>query len=191
MRGLPTLLALGLAALVVPGAVAYAQARVLPEKSEIRFVVKQENVPIEGKFRKFTAEVTFDPNRPEAGRAVVDIDPGSIDLNSGEAEAEIRDKLWFNIAVFPQARFTMTSMKALEGGRFEARGTLTIKGVTRELAAPFTLRQQGGESIAEGTVVLKRLEFKVGEGEWADPATVANEVQVRFRLTMTGVPQAK
>ena len=170
---------------------AYAQQKVLLDKSELRFTARQENVPMEGKFRKFTADVSFDPNQPQAAKAALDIDLNSIDMNSNEAETEVKRKPWFNAELFPHAKFTLASAKSLGGGKYEAQGKVTIKGVTRDVVAPFTLRQQGGEAIAEGNLILKRLDFKIGEGEWADTDTVSNDVQVRFRLTMTGVAAGK
>ena len=167
---------------------ALAQQKLLAEKSELRFVAKQENVPMEGRFRKFAAEVNFDPQKPEASKATIDIDLNSIDMGSPDAESEIKGKPWFNVPVFPRATFALTSVKPLGGGKYEAQGKLSLKGIARDVAAPFQLRQQGGESIAEGAFAMKRLDFKIGEGEWSATDTVANDVQVRFRLVMTGVP---
>lgn len=170
---------------------AFAQQRVLLDKSELRFVATQEKVPMEGKFRRFAADVSFDPDRPEQSRAMIDVDLNSIDLNSDEAEAEVKDKLWFNAAMFPHATFVLSAVKPLGAGKYEAQGTLSIKGIARRVAAPFTLKRQGGQTIAEGGFILKRLDFKIGEGEWSATDTVANDVQVRFRLAMTGVPAAR
>jgi hypothetical protein len=52
---------------------------------------------------------------------------------------------------------------------------------------PATVTQSGGNTLAAGSFTIKRLEYKIGEGEWNDPSLVADEVQVRFKLTLTGV----
>jgi hypothetical protein len=52
---------------------------------------------------------------------------------------------------------------------------------------PVTLTQAGGTTTATGAFAIKRLEFKIGEGEWADTSMVANDVQVKFKLAVTGV----
>ena len=157
---------------------------VLAEKSFIRFVSKQMNVPVEGRFRKFDASVTFDPAKPEAAKAEFIVDPGSIDLGSEEGETEARGKLWFNVAAFPQAKFVATSVKALGGGKFEARGKLTIKGIGQDVVAPFTLSEAGGMRTVEGQFAMKRLQFKIGEGTWSDTDTVADDVLVKFRFVL-------
>jgi len=43
-------------------------------------------------------------------------------------------------------------------------------------------------TTASGAFVIKRLDFKIGDGDWKDTSMVANDVQVRFKLTLTGVP---
>lgn len=157
---------------------------VQPDKSRIAFVSKQMGVPVEGEFRKFAAQIAFDAAKPEAGRAQVDIDLASIDAGSTEANDEVKSKGWFNVREFPTARFVSTAVKALGGGRFEARGQMTIKGRTRDVVAPFTYRMDGANAVLEGVIPVMRLQYGVGEGAWSDTATVADEVQVKFRFAV-------
>ena len=53
---------------------------------------------------------------------------------------------------------------------------------------PVTLSQSGGYTTATGAFVIKRLDFRIGDGEWKDTSMVANDVQVKFKLSLTGVP---
>lgn len=161
-----------------------AQQKVDPARSSIRFVTRQMNVPVEGRFGKFDATVAFDPARPEATKAEFEVDLGSIDLGNAEGETEAKRKAWLNIDAFPKARFVARSVKALGGGKFEASGPLTIKGVSHDIVAPFTLAEAAGVRTVEGQFALKRLRFRIGEGPWADTDTVADEVLVRFRFTL-------
>ena len=163
---------------------AAAQQKIVPAKSQIRFVTKQMNVPVEGAFRKFDGAVTFDPAKPEATKAEFEVDLGSIDLGNAEGETEAKRKVWLNVEGFPKAKFVASSVKSLGGGKFEARGPLTIKGASQEVVAPFTLAEAGGVRTVEGQFPLKRLQYKIGEGPWADTETVADEILVRFRFTL-------
>ena len=43
------------------------------------------------------------------------------------------------------------------------------------------------DPLATGVLPIKRLAFKIGDGEWADTSMVADEVQVKFKLALTGV----
>ena len=170
-------------ALALP-AFAQAPQKVIAEKSHIRFAFKQMNVPVDGRFRKFDASVSFDPKKPEATRAEFEVDLASIDLGNAEGETEARRKPWLNIEAFPKAKFVAAAVKATGPGRYEATGPLTIKGATQNITAPFTLVDAGGVRTVEGQFPLRRLRFKIGEGPWSDTETVADEVTVRFRFVI-------
>lgn len=177
-----------LAAALLAAAPAWAQpAKLVPAQSEIRFTSRQMGVPVDGNFRKFDAQVDFDPKKPEAARIAITIDLASINLGAPESEAEVVKPLWFNVAKFPQASFTSTAVKATGPGKFDVAGKLNIKGNVRDMTVPVVLTQAGGATTATGGFVLKRADFKIGEGEWADTSMVANDVQVKFKLQLTGV----
>jgi polyisoprenoid-binding protein YceI len=174
--------AIALLALFASVAHAEEYTAVSTDKSSFVFVYRQMNVPVEGRFGKFSAQLKFDPAKPATASAAIDIDLASIDTGSAEANDEVAGKLWFNTKAFPSARFVASTFRPLGGNRYEAVGKLTIKGRTQDTVAPFTFAGQGRTGIAEGALVIKRGDFGIGEGIWADFGTVANEVQIKFRL---------
>jgi polyisoprenoid-binding protein YceI len=156
--------------------------------SEIAFTTRQMGVPVEGSFAKFSAQVALDPKKPETGSVAFSIDTGSARFGSPELDAEVPKPTWLNVAKFPQASFQSSSIKASGPGRFDVTGKLVIKGATRELVVPVLVTQAGASSTASGSFVIKRLDFKVGEAEWADTSMLANDVSVRFKLVLSGLP---
>lgn len=182
MNKLIALLALSLLPL---SAAAVGYSSIALDKSGISFVSTQMNVPMEGKFGKFTAQLDFNPANPEAARAQVDIDVNSIDVGSSDANDEAKSKDWFNVKVYPAAKFVSSSLKPLGGGRYQAMGKLTIKGQTHDVSALFTVKPQGAVAAFDGGFAIKRLQFGIGEGIWTDTETVADEVQIRFHLVAT------
>ena len=105
-----------------------------------------------------------------------------------ETDAELPKPAWFDAAKHPSASFESTAIKALGEGRFEVAGKLAIKGAARDVVVPVALAQAGPRSIATGAFTIKRLDFGIGEGEWSDTSIVANDVQVRFKLALSGLP---
>jgi polyisoprenoid-binding protein YceI len=166
---------------------ACAQQKVLPAQSEIAFTSKQMGVPVDGKFRKFDAQVAFDPKKPEAAKIGFTIDLASVTLGAAETEAEVAKPDWFNTKAFPQASFQSTSVKATGPGKFDVAGKLAIKGASHDVVVPVTLAQAGANTTASGSFVIKRLDFKIGDGDWKDTSMVANDVVVKFKLALTGV----
>jgi len=165
-----------------------ATAKLVPEKSQIAFVSKQMGVPVEGSFKRFDAQVAFDPKKPEGGSVVLQIDTASAAFGIPMSDAELPKPTWFDTAHFPQASFRSSAIKALGEGRFEMAGKLTIKGVSKAVTVPVSITSSGGAySVATGTLTIQRLDYKVGDGEWTDTSVVGNEVQVRFKLTLAGL----
>jgi len=181
-----TLAAALLAALAQPAAAQPKPAQ-LQAGSEIAFTTKQMGVPVEGKFGKFTAQITLDPKKPESGSVAFSIDTGSARFGSAELDAEVPKAIWLNVPKFPQASFQSSAVKAAGPGKFEVAGKLTIKGVVRDVSVPVQVTQAGATSTATGAFAIKRLAFKVGEGEWTDTSMLADDVQIRFKLVLSGL----
>ena len=181
-----TLAALGalLAGTALP---ARADQKLLAAQSEIAFTSKQMGVPVDGKFRKFDAQVAFDPKKPEAAKIGFTIDLASASIGTAETEAELAKPDWFNTKAFPQATFQSSAVKALGGGKFEVSGRLAIKAVGHDVVVPVTLLQAGANTTASGVFGIKRLDFRIGDGDWKDTSMVADAVQVKFKLVLTGV----
>ena len=183
MRRLWILLALtGILADVPARAASYGQ--IDPAQSKLTFVSRQMGVPVNGKFRRFQGQIAFDPARPEAGKARIEVDLASIDAGSREADEEVVGKDWFFTKNFPTAVFEVQRVKPLGNGRYEVQGSLTLKGRSRAVTAQVNFREAGGSGIFEGGFMLKRLDFGIGEGPWGDPGTVADEVQVNWILNL-------
>ena len=173
-----------LAMLLMASSAAGAQA-VLIDKSEIRFISRQMGVNVEGRFRKWKANVDFRPKDLAKSRAEFEIDLASIDLASEESETELRRPRWFDTAKFPVATFQSTAMKDLGGDRYEISGKLTLKGTVQDEKIPIEVKKDAaGNSVATGEFTIKRLAFNIGDGQWSDPSVVADDVIVRVRMVL-------
>ena len=155
--------------------------------SEIAFTTRQMGVPVEGKFGKFNAQVVLDPKKPETGSVAFTIETGSARFGSAELDAEVPKPTWLNVPKFPQASFQSTAIKAAGPGKFEVAGKLTIKGATQNVVVPVQVTQAGANSTATGNFTIKRLAYKVGDGDWTDTSLLADDIQIRFKLVLTGL----
>ena len=166
---------------------AEAQQKLLPAQSDIGFTFKQMGVPVEGRFKKFDAQIHFDAAKLPTSTVNLTVDIASATLGTPEIDAELPKSLWFNTAKFPQATFASSAFKSLGAGKYEVSGKLSVKGQSQNVVVPLTMTQVGTNTTAVGVFPIKRLAFKIGENEWADTSMVADDVQVKFKMTLTGV----
>jgi polyisoprenoid-binding protein YceI len=185
-RLIPALLTVALTAAALPVA---AQQKLLPAQSSIAFEIKQMGVPVQGHFKKFDAQINFDATKLAASKVTFTVDIASATLGAPEMDSELPKATWFNTAKFPQAQFTSSAFKPLGGGKYEVTGKLAIKGQSRDVTVPLAMTQAGATTTASGLLPIKRLAFRIGEGDWADTSMVADDVQVRFTLALSGVPK--
>jgi polyisoprenoid-binding protein YceI len=167
-------------------AIASAAQKIVPGQSEVAFVSKQMGVPVQGKFERYDGQVNVDPAKPEGGQVSFTVELGSAAIGTPETLAELKKPEWFDVVKFPTATFQSSSIKSLGSGKLDVTGKLTIKGITHEIHLPITLAQQGDTLKVNGEFTIKRLDYKIGAGEWGDTSLVANEVLVKPRLTIQG-----
>ncbi|MBO9537164.1 YceI family protein [Herbaspirillum sp.] len=183
----PSLAAIGAIALAT--AAQAAPLKIDAAKSTVGATFKQLNVPVDAKFKKFTAAIDFDPAKPAAGKASIDIDIASFDLGEAEYNKEVQKKEWFNAAQFPKATFVASSIKpsagAPAGTKFDVAGKLTIKGKSTDVSFPLAVKKEGNAQVFDGTLPIKRLTYNIGEGEWKDTGMVADEVNIKFHIVAT------
>lgn len=172
-----------LATLCASALAAAAPLKTDTANSGVSAVFKQMNVPVEAKFKNFSAEIDYDAAKPEASKARVDIATASLDLGDADMNREVAKKEWFNAAQYPKASFVSSSIKTAGPGKLDVAGKLTAKGRTAEVRFPLAVKAEGGKQVFEGQLPLHRLAFNIGEGEWKDTSMVADEVIIKFRIT--------
>lgn len=162
----------------------FAAERVLQAaSSRINFSFQQMKVPMDGSFKRFSGKIDFDASKLEASKIEILVDTASISAYE-EADPEVVKPVWLNVAAFPQARFVSKSIKASGNGHYQASGTLSIKGVSRDITVPFDYKEHGANADVDGQFTLKRADYKIGEGEWSAFDIVANDVLVKFHLVV-------
>jgi polyisoprenoid-binding protein YceI len=176
------------AVLLAPGHAVAADWRADPTKSSIRFSGVQVGAPFAGRFERFEATIAFDPAKPETGRATVLIDLTSARTGDVQRDEALPRKDWFDVKANAQARFEATRFVEKGSGNYEAVGTLTIRGMTRNVTLPFRLDLDGAQARAKGHLNLIRTDFGVGQGAWASGQWVALEVGVDVDLAASRMP---
>ena len=181
-------LAILMALQAVPSHGFAAEWQVDPAKSAIRFSGVQVGVPFTGGFQRFEAAVSFDPGKPETGRATVLVDLTSARTGDVQRDEALPQKDWFDVKAEAKARFEATRFVDKGEGRYEAVGTLTIRGKAKPVTLPFRLSLDGDKAHAVGHLDLVRTEVGVGQGPWASAQWVALDVGVDVDLVASIKP---
>jgi polyisoprenoid-binding protein YceI len=149
-------------------------------KSTMVATFRQESVPVDAPFRKFSGRIVYDSSQPLAASANVDVETGSLDIGDPDYNAEIRKQAWFDSASFPLATFRSTAIKAISATQFAATGALSIKGRVLTITVPVTVSAAAAGTAFDGTLLVSRQAFGIGDPSWND--VIEDQVKVRFHL---------
>jgi polyisoprenoid-binding protein YceI len=157
-----------------------------PAASRLLFTATQAGADFEGRFARFAPKIQFDPADLAGSRFDVEIDTRSADTQDQDRDTALASDDFFATGRWPSAHFVATSFAARGAGKYEARGQLTIRDVTREVLLPFSFSPaaDGHHARLTGGTTIHRLDFGVGQGEWTDTKWVGNDVRIRFELEL-------
>lgn len=151
--------------------------------STLGFIGSFQGEAFEGRFGKFSPRISFDPAHLDKSRFDVRIEVGTANTSNEERDDMLRSADFFDARKQPEARYVATRFRALGGNRFVADGVLTLHGVSKPVPLSFTWTA-GAKPVLDGQASLKRLDFAVGTGDWADTDLLPNEVKVKTRLLL-------
>lgn len=154
--------------------------------SEIRFEAKQYGETFEGAFKKFGGKIIFDPAKLEDAYADIWIDIASIETGSGDRDGQAKSFDWFDTENFPRAMFVADSFSQLGPKSYVASGALTIRGKAVLVELPFNLEiresPEGQAALMTSEIMLNRLDFGIGQGQWQDSSTIGDAVKIRITI---------
>lgn len=158
--------------------------QIVPDKSHITFIATQNNAPVNGEFKKFDGTINFDPNQLDKSDVHVVVDMNSITTSDPDISNTLKTAEWFNVKLFPQATFNANEFTKTGDNTYQAKGTLIIRDKNIPITLKFVLEQYtSSNAVVKGTVILKRNDFGIGQGEWVSTEVVKDDVQVNFQIT--------
>ena len=176
----PAAVAASLAAMLATAPAAAADYVQAPG-STLAFASRYEGEIFTGRFSDFATKLSFDPAKPEAGTLDVTIGLASAATGNADRDSTLKTSDFFDVGRIAQARYKASGFRKLADGRYAADGTLELRGVRKPVTLTFSW--SGGEQpVLEGRAVVKRLDFGVGGGDWADTTAIPDEVNISTKV---------
>ena len=173
-------------ALALSATPAFATDYVQAPGSALAFAGKYQGDTFTGTFPGFMTKMSFDPQQLATARLEVTIPMATATTRNPDYDGQMRDSAFFAAAKFPQATYVASKFRALGGGRYAADGTLSLHGVSKPVTLEFTWTP-GAKPVLTGKATVKRLDFGVGAGEWADTKLIPDAIAVSTKVVLQPV----
>lgn len=170
-----------LSALLLAAAPVFATDYVQAAGSTLAFGGMYQGEAFSGRFPGFETRMTFDPADLASARLEVSIPLTTATTGNRDYDGEMRGKAFLDAAAFPQARYTATTFRHLDGDRYAADGTLSLHGIEKPVTLTFTWTP-GPQPLLAGKATVRRLDFGVGGGDWADTGLIPDEIAISTRV---------
>lgn len=177
------LLVLACALLALP---AMAQSwRVDAARSTLGFTNTYQGVAYSGQFHKFITAIHYDPADLAHAQFDVTVDITSFDTQNSERDSTALGADFFDAAKFPKAHFVTTAFHPSANGQVTADGVLSLRGISKPVTLDVKFVPHGDTATLDVTAHVKRLDFDIGGGQWADPSMIGLDVVVHGQLRLT------
>jgi polyisoprenoid-binding protein YceI len=140
--------------------------------------------PVYGLFENVTGSVVLNDKDPSASQVNLQIEASGIETGNGKRDEHLEGPDFFNAREFPVLRFASTKIRKSGAAKYEVTGLLTIRGVSKEITATFTVTgsakgpkgelRKGGETVFS----VKRSDFGIN----FMPDAIGDEVEVRLAV---------
>jgi polyisoprenoid-binding protein YceI len=122
--------------------------------------------------------------KADKGRFVFDMKSIQNSDLQGEWKTKLEDHLksadFFDVQKHPEAVLVIKELKAdaKDKTKYEAKGDLTIKGITKPLTFPATITQEKGKTLVNAKFTLNRLDWDIryNSGKFFDPKALGDKL---------------
>ena len=151
--------------------------------STLVFAGTYQGAVFTGRFPGFATTLSFDPQHLSTAHLDVRIPLANATTANADYDVQMRGDAFFDASKFAQAHYTATQFRNMGGNRFIADGTLSLHGMTKPVALTFTW-VPGVHPVLTGKTTVKRLDFGVGGGDWADTGLIPDDIAISTKVIL-------
>ncbi|MEO6719642.1 MAG: YceI family protein [Ferruginibacter sp.] len=149
------------------------------EKSQVKFVMQAHGQELIGSFTGVKGDVKFDAADLDNSSFNCSIDVSTINTGNDKRNGHLKGATWFDSAAYPVITYVSKKISPAAGG-YVAEGTLTAKGVSKDVTIPFTFSGDNTAGAFKGSFTIKRSEYGIGkvDAEVGDDVTIKLDIPV-------------
>ena len=189
------ILGLLLAVIAIAGfALAADEYKIDPNHSSVNFSVTHLMVStVNGRFTTFEGKILYDGKDVTKSSVNVDIKTATVNTDNTSRDNDLRSAGFFDAEKFPDITFQSKSVEK-KGNDYVAHGTLTIKGVAKDVDLPFELKgpadagKMGKVMGAHASLTVNRQDFGVSKGGGMVGSEVKIDLNVEAHMAPAPAP---
>lgn len=127
---------------------------------EDAYSIKFTGPKVDGTAKGLKATIAFDEAQPEKSKISASIDVNTINTGNGMKNKHAKSTEGLNAKKFPEITFVSKSISG-KNGAYVAQGSLTIKGISKDISLPFTYEKTGTEAVFKGKMSVVSKDFNI------------------------------
>ena len=162
-----------------------------PAHSAVNFRVRHLGITwVNGSFGQWTADLSYDPTKPEAASVVAKLQTATITTGNERRDTDLRQN-YLTVDSFPEITFTSTKVERTAPDHLRITGDLTLRGVTRPVVLETDIggvltTPRGRRTAFSATTTLKRQDYGITLNRFMEGAQiVGDEVRITIDVEAT------
>lgn len=152
---------LSLAIALIMGFGANAQ-KIIDSESIVNFSLENRGSEVTGTLGGMKGDVVFDKENLDKSSFNVTMDVNTINTNNGKRDAHLKNEDFFETETYAAISFVSTKIEKKED-KFIAIGSLSMHGISKDVAILFTTSEDGDKTTLNGNFVLDHADYGIGK----------------------------
>ncbi len=138
-------------------------ANINSPQTEIKFNIVNAGFNVDGTIALRDIEMKFDPESLATSFIYASADPSTIQTGIGIRDKHLKRADYFHVTKYPEISIRSKKFKKTGRHKFAGQFDLTVKGITKTVNIPFTMKKENDKMKYEAFFEINRLEYAIGE----------------------------
>ena len=146
---------------IAMGFVANAQ-KIIDSESIVNFSLENRGSEVTGTLGGMKGDVIFDKENLSKSSFNVTMDANTINTANGKRDAHLKNEDFFETETYATISFASSKIEKKKD-KYVATGTLSMHGISKDVAITFSVTEKGGRQHLQGNFVLDHADYGIGK----------------------------